>query len=75
MADLDVNEYGWVTGGVEAFPIHVTDHDWLTPYPRFHSIPAFRWEAGTSRVVSMFVGAGVKGLGCTPLNFAEVGNS
>lgn len=46
MAELLVNEYGYLFGGEEAFPIDVTDHDWESPYPKFGTPARFEWEAG-----------------------------
>jgi len=35
MAELLVDDYGYLFGGEEVFPVDVTKHDWLTPYPQF----------------------------------------
>ncbi|MGN9807090.1 hypothetical protein [Micromonospora sp. L32] len=46
MAELSVDEYGYLFGGEEAFPVDVTEHDWETPYPIFESLANFEWDPG-----------------------------
>jgi hypothetical protein len=46
MAELLVDEYGFLFGGEEAFPVDVTEHDWESPYPKFDASARFEWEAG-----------------------------
>jgi hypothetical protein len=46
MAELLVDEYGYLIGGEEAFPVDVTEHDWESPYPKFRALARFEWEAG-----------------------------
>ena len=41
-----VDEYGYLTGGEDVFPVNVIDHDFRTPYPLFDGDPAFTWEPG-----------------------------
>ncbi|GIF24002.1 hypothetical protein Ate02nite_67320 [Paractinoplanes tereljensis] len=46
MARLLVDEYGFLFGGEEGFPVDVTEHDWESPYPTFVVPARFEWEAG-----------------------------
>jgi hypothetical protein len=47
MTELLVDDYGFLFGGEEVFPVDVTEHDWRTPYPRFDATASFEREAGT----------------------------
>jgi hypothetical protein len=44
--EILVDEYGYLTGGEDTFPIDVTGHDFRKPYPLFDGDPAFTWEPG-----------------------------
>jgi hypothetical protein len=46
MIGLLVDEYGYLTGGEDVFPVDTIDHDWETPYPRYDGVAEFTWEAG-----------------------------
>jgi hypothetical protein len=48
MAELLVDEYGYLFGGEESFPVDVTQHDWESPYPTFDAFAKFEWAAGES---------------------------
>jgi hypothetical protein len=43
-----VDEYGYLFGGEESFPVDVTQHDWESPYPTFDALAKFEWAAGES---------------------------
>jgi hypothetical protein len=46
MTELSVDQYGFLFGGEDAFPVDVTEHDWETPYPTFEKPARCAWEAG-----------------------------
>lgn len=46
MAELMVDEYGYLFGGETIFPVDTIDHDWRTPYPRFDEVVEFTWQPG-----------------------------
>lgn len=46
LVELDVDEYGTLSGGEGLFPVDVIDHDWNTPYPPFQQVIPFEWDRG-----------------------------
>ena len=56
MAELLVDDYGYLFGGEEVFPVDVTKHDWLTPYPQFKKMVSLSGGLETLGVAPTFFG-------------------
>jgi hypothetical protein len=46
MVQLMVDEYGYLVGGEDLFPVDTTDHDWDWPYPPYNGDAKFSWRRG-----------------------------